>query len=93
MSDDELDLLLAQSMEPVADDGFSEAVMAQISRQNKKERSILLVAFALAAVCLTIVVPPFLMSAIGGDGWVPTVTASLFALSVPFTSLLLLIES
>lgn len=93
MEDDELESLLCEPLEPVLDDGFSQALGARLEHAARRRRQVLAVAFSLAALCFAAVLTPVLLTSISlASGWQAAMIAFL-AVSTPAASLFLVVDS
>lgn len=86
-------MLLSEPLEPVLDDGFSEALGQRLDKAARNRRLVLAIAFFLSALCFAAVLTPVLLTSVSlASGWQAAMVAFL-AVSTPVASLFLVVDS
>ncbi len=93
MDDDELEKLISEPLEPVLDEGFSEAIVARLEKAAGIRKRMLAFAFFLSALCFAAVLTPIILTSVSlASGWHAALVAFL-AVGTPAASLFLVVDS
>lgn len=93
IEDEDLDIMLGQPLNSVADDGFSDKILTALKQRKRRAQIMLAITFLMAALCLAFVLPAMLMSISLTTISSGIVFVGLMTMLVPAVSIVIVLDS